>query len=396
MTGNLLIMQSGIASVVGNATLYGILSEALNYESIEEVYGVYGGFVGLQKGHFLDLAALSQQTAKMLLSTAGVSMQSESMTFDFTHCDVSQMIQQLQSKEIRYVGCICDQGALNHMHCLIEAAQSVHYDLHVIAIPQSNVNELPLADHSLGYGSYLKCLNAHVSEFNHWLRTSGTRIGIYEVSGGTHGWVAAGVALNTALFKWKQGIHTDNPFLVCLPEQPLNESLCIELIKEKIDACGYVCMVANHQLVNDQGEFLDLSTYSGSTAHYLSTLVQDKLGVPTQINSCQLQMQALSHFISKQDQTEAIACGRSAVQQLMRADANGKAAVVLRQDCDHYDFEVDFVDWNKLTTGLKFFPTDWTDNAMWVHYPFVKYALPLIQGEVEVAYEKGLARLVHL
>ena len=46
-SGNLLILQSGNPSVVGNAVLYGMLSEALNHEDIEEIYGVYDGFEGI-------------------------------------------------------------------------------------------------------------------------------------------------------------------------------------------------------------------------------------------------------------------------------------------------------------------------------------------------------------
>ena len=73
-----------------------------------------------------------------------------------------------------------------------------------------------------------------------------------------------------------------------------------------------------------------------------------------------------------------------------------KALVLVRKDSDHYDFGVDLVDWSELLTGLKFFPTDWTSDAMCINYPFVKYALPLIQGEVDVCYEKGLPQLVQL
>lgn len=388
-------MQSGIASVVGNATLYGILSEALNYESIEEIYGCYNGFEGLQQGNFLDLAALPQKSARMLLHTAGFALRSEGAAFDSTHCDYARMLQNLQEKGVHLMCCICDSSTLPLVNLFLEAARKANYDLQVIAIPQSNTNELPLSDHSLGYGSYLKCLNAHILEFNQWLRNSGEKVGIYEVSGGSNGWLAAGVALGSAAAN-KSGSMEKNPFLVCLPEQPLNESLLTELIQEKINACGYACVVTNHQLVNDEGEFLDLCAYNYSMAQYLDACIQDKLGFSSRINFCPLHLQALSHFISKQDQTEAIESGRTAVRQLMDGDGDAKALVLVRKDSDHYDFGVDLVDWSELLTGLKFFPTDWTSDAMCINYPFVKYALPLIQGEVDVCYEKGLPQLVQL
>ena len=70
-SGNLLILQSGISNVTNNAVLYGMLAEALNFETIEEIYGAYNGFEGLAAGQLIDLAALSQKKAQLLLSSAG-------------------------------------------------------------------------------------------------------------------------------------------------------------------------------------------------------------------------------------------------------------------------------------------------------------------------------------
>ena len=63
-SGNLLILQSGIPSVVGNAVLYGMLSEALNYEDIEEVF--YVGFINEEEVDFkADIAEALKEADKL-------------------------------------------------------------------------------------------------------------------------------------------------------------------------------------------------------------------------------------------------------------------------------------------------------------------------------------------
>lgn len=394
MTGNILILQSGISSVVGNATLYGLLTEALNYEDVEEIYGVFNGFEGLQKENFIDLAALPQQSAKALLYTAGFALKTESSNFYQNECDFNKMVQNLKDRDIHYIACICDQNALKYAQELSQAAESIDYNLNVLAIPQSNTNELPITDHSLGYGSYLKYVANYLRELEQNVRTSSSRLGICEIIAGNNGWVTAGTALNINNGKNKQS--NDNPFIVALPEQPLNEQQLADLVTEKMNTYGYACVVVNHTLFNQDGETIDLNAFGGSSAYYLSEIIYNKLNIESQIYTCDMKTQVLSHFISEQDQKEAVACGREAIKALLQDQESNKAIVVLRKDSEHYDFEVKVIDWNEVIDGTKFLPSDWIQDNMWINYSFTKYAQPLIQGEVPVHFEKGLAQLAHL
>lgn len=392
ISGNLLVLQSGIPGVVGNSTLYGVITEALNYENVEEVYGVYNGFEGLQKEDFLDLAALSQQAARMLLHTAGFSLGSESTTFAKESYDFNRMVKALKSRDIRFLCCIGDKASLGLVQSLIDATKAENYDVRVTVVPHSNINELPITDHSLGYGSYLKYLNAHLGEFDHSLRTNRVKVGICEVSGGSTGWVAAGAALS----KGKQAGKNEHPFVLCLPEQPFEEELLLSTVAEKIKACGYALIVTNHCLVNEQGEYLSLSNYSGSAACYLNTILQESMSTNAQLNFCSLHTLPLSHFISKQDQAEAVASGKEAVVALVKEGKTELATVVLRKESEVYGFEISFVSLQEMSTGTKFLPIDWIlESSLWINYAFIKYANPLIQGEVAVGYERGLPHLVH-
>lgn len=393
ISGNLLVMQSGVAGVVGNAALYGVIVEALNYEDIDEVYGVYNGFNGLQSENFIDLASLSQQTVKLLLSTAGHALKSESSDFSKeSQYDFSKIVGVLKKRNIKFLCCIGDKASILILSELSACAKAAGYELRIVAIPQSNLNDLPVTDHSLGYGSYIKYVNAHLAEFDYNLRTSGGSIGICEVSGGSAGWVVAGCALS----KGKNANNKDNPFIVCLPEQPLDEELLIAAVRERIKSCGYALVVTNHCLVDENGEYISFSEHNGSAASYINTILSDAIGTNAIINFCSMKSMPVSHFMSKQDQNEALSAGKESVCAIM-AGKTDCAAVLSRRDIDQYDCEINFVPMHDISTGTKFLPIDWiVEASLWINFPFVRYASPLVLGEVETKFEKGIPQLISI
>ena len=69
LTGNILVAQSGGPTTVINASLAGVITEALNHECIEEIYGGLNGIEGILNENLVDLAAESQQTVRGLCYT---------------------------------------------------------------------------------------------------------------------------------------------------------------------------------------------------------------------------------------------------------------------------------------------------------------------------------------
>ncbi len=54
---NLLVGQSGGPTAVINASLYGVVKEALKMPGIGHVYGMINGIEGLLQDHYMDLGA---------------------------------------------------------------------------------------------------------------------------------------------------------------------------------------------------------------------------------------------------------------------------------------------------------------------------------------------------
>ena len=67
LIGNVLVGQSGGPTSVINASVAGIVAEALNHECIEEIYGGLNGVLGILQEDFIDLASESQQQILSLI-----------------------------------------------------------------------------------------------------------------------------------------------------------------------------------------------------------------------------------------------------------------------------------------------------------------------------------------
>ena len=68
LIGNCLVAQSGGPTAVINASVAGVVSEALNHPCIEEVYGGMNGVLGILKEEIMDLAEESQQNIRGLVT----------------------------------------------------------------------------------------------------------------------------------------------------------------------------------------------------------------------------------------------------------------------------------------------------------------------------------------
>ena len=74
LAGNVLVGQSGGPTSVINASVAGIINEALNHECIEEIYGTLNGVLGILQEDLIDLAAESQQQIRALRHTPGAAL----------------------------------------------------------------------------------------------------------------------------------------------------------------------------------------------------------------------------------------------------------------------------------------------------------------------------------
>jgi 6-phosphofructokinase 1 len=70
---------------------------------------------------------------------------------------------------------------------------------------------------------------------------------------------------------------------------------------------------------------------------------------------------------------------------------------LLRGDGDNYTCETGLADLSEVANGVKHLPANWiNEDGVSLSYQFVKYATPLIQGEVDVPFDGGLPQFAKL
>ena len=102
-----------------------------------------------------------------------------------------------------------------------------------------------------------------------------------------------------------------------------------------------------------------------------------------------------SSMLSATDHQEAIGAGAYGVQAAL-AGETGKMISFKRIDGDTYKMEYATEDVNQICNQEKTVPLDWiTNNGSDIGQAFIDYALPLVQGSVEVPEENGLPKFAY-
>jgi len=113
LIGNLLVAQSGGPTPVINASLAGVISEALKHEDeIVEIYGGLNGIQGVLHEQLVDLAAESQQTLRALRHTPGAALGTCRYKVKKAE-DFDRILQVFEAHNIRYFHSIGGNDSLD-------------------------------------------------------------------------------------------------------------------------------------------------------------------------------------------------------------------------------------------------------------------------------------------
>ncbi len=401
LIGNCLVAQSGGPTSVINASLAGVITEALNHECIEEIYGGLNGVLGILNESLIDLAEESQQTIRGLRFTPASALGTCRYKLK-TQADYERVLQVFEAHNIRYFFYIGGNDSQDTADKISKLAQQKNYPLRVIGIPKTVDNDLVNTDHCPGYGSVIKFISATVRELALDNESMGQHdlVSILEVMGRNAGWIAAGSTLAK-----RRDMPNDPPHLIYLPEVPFSPEKFIEDVQRVLKKEKYCVVVVGEGLVDQDGNFI--STSSGSTdafghmqlggaGEYLRDLVEKNLGIKARASKLGIPQRAAAHYSSQTDNDEAFAAGQAAVRAAVEGNTD-KMVTLIRGDGDGYSFETGLTDLSSVANGVKVVPANWiNEDGVSLNYQFTKYALPLIQGEVAVPAEHGLPKYVRL
>lgn len=401
LAGNVLVAQSGGPTSVINASLAGVVSEALNHECIEEIYGGLNGVLGILNEELIDLAEESQQTVRALRHTPGAALGSCRYKLKKDE-DFNRILEVFEAHNIRYFFYAGGNDSQDTADRISKLADERDYKLRVIGIPKTIDNDLVTTDHCPGYGSVIKYVATTVREMACDNASFGQNdfVSILEVMGRSAGWIAAGASLA------KRKDHpNDPPHLIYLPEVAFSPEKMVEDVQRVLRREKYCVIVVGEGLVDADGNYVATTsaatdsfghTALGGAADYLKGVLEAQTSFKVRTAKLGYAQRAAIHCASKTDSDEAYMAGQAAVKAAIAGESDQMVTLV-RGDGDHYTCGTGLAPLSEIANGIKALPPEWIhEDGVSMNFQFVRYALPLIQGEVTVPSENGIPMMAHL
>lgn len=405
MKKNAVVGQSGGPTAVINASLYGTVYEALNREDeIGTVYGMINGIEGFLNDQVMDMAPLEESKELELIRTTPGSYLGScryKLPEDLNDPVYPQLFARFEAYNIGYFFYIGGNDSMDTVSKLSRYAEKISSDIRVIGIPKTIDNDLVETDHTPGFGSAAKYVASTVREIaiDASVYDNKKSVTIVEIMGRHAGWLTAASAL-------ARKFEHDNPVLIYLPETDFDRDAFIEKVRTSLETTPNLVVCISEGIHDNTGTFIceysnDVGTdtfghkmLTGS-GKYLENLVKERLGVKVrsvELNVCQ---RCSSSMLSKTDQKEAIASGAYGVKAALNG-ASGKMVAFERLDGDDYQIDYVLKDVNVICNQEKCVPATWiTADGSDVTEDFIRYARPLIQGEVTVPTENGVPKFAY-
>ena len=405
MKKNAVVGQSGGPTAVINASLYGTVYEALNREDeIGTVYGMINGIEGFLNDQVMDMAPLEESKELELIRTTPGSYLGScryKLPEDLNDPVYPQLFARFEAYNIGYFFYIGGNDSMDTVSKLSRYAEKISSDIRVIGIPKTIDNDLVETDHTPGFGSAAKYVASTVREIaiDASVYDNKKSVTIVEIMGRHAGWLTAASAL-------ARKFEHDNPVLIYLPETDFDQDAFIEKVRTSLETTPNLVVCISEGIHDNTSTFIceysnDVGTdtfghkmLTGS-GKYLENLVKERLGVKVrsvELNVCQ---RCSSSMLSKTDQKEAIASGAYGVKAALNG-ASGKMVAFERLDGDDYQIDYVLKDVNVICNQEKCVPATWiTADGSDVTEDFIRYARPLIQGEVTAPTEDGVPKFAY-
>ena len=400
MKKNVIVGQSGGPTAVINASLYGVVYEALNREdACGTVYGMINGIEGFLNDQIMDIEPLERSGELELIKTTPGSYLGScryKLPEDLRDEVYPRLFEKFEQYGIGYFFYIGGNDSMDTVSKLSRYAKKTGSAIRFMGIPKTIDNDLVRTDHTPGFGSAAKYVASTVREIaiDASVYDNKKSVTIVEIMGRHAGWLTAASVL-------ARKFEGDNPVLIYLPEMAFDPDKFIDDVNEALEKVPNLVVCISEGINDGKGTFIcELASDVGvdnfghkmltGSGKYLENLVKEKIGVKVrsiELNVCQ---RCSSSMLSATDQKEAIASGAYGVKCAIEGET-GKMIGFSRVEGG--DYRVDYVteDVDLICNQEKTVPLEWiTKSGSDIGQEFIDYALPLIQGGVKVPSKDGL------
>lgn len=399
---NLLVGQSGGPTSVINATLAGVIKNALASAEFDTVYGTINGIEGIINNNFISLEhfrdeyklRLLAQTPASYLGSCRVKLPSPG-TNDALYEQIFSFFRRNSIACFLYIG---GNDSMDTVQKLSEYAKAHSItDVSVIGVPKTIDNDLCATDHSPGYGSAAKFIANSVRQLACDADVYDLKsVLIVEIMGRNAGWLTAAAALANDDITCVD--------LLCLPEHVFDIDAFAQKISELHKTKNTVIAAVSEGIKTADGKYLTASVIGsvndkfghialGGVGASVAVMLKNKLGVKTRAVELNTLQRAASAYGSARDCNEAFDIGFAAVE-FAKQGLTAVMAAYKRISDEPYKIEIIPADISLSANYEKKIPQSMLCGDYGVNDEFIKYAKPLIEGEPERIYENGIYSII--
>ncbi len=406
LKGACIIGQSGGPSAVINASAYGAIKTALENPSITRVLGAENGIQGVLNDRLIDMSkedpaelALMKHTPSSALGSCRYKLKEASVD----ETDYKRILEIFKKYDVRYFFYNGGNDSMDTCNKISKYMLEQGYECRVMGIPKTIDNDLAGTDHCPGFSSAAKYIATSIMEVYHDARVYDTgMVTIIECMGRHAGWLTAAAALAK-----EKG---NGPDLIYVPEVAFDMDKFIASVKRIYDE-HKKCIVAVSEGIHDKdGTFITEYANKNATrdsfghaqlgglAAFLANEVKKATGAKVRGIELSLLQRCAAHIASKTDVEESFMAGKAAVENAVAGITDKMVGFERVTGPDgKYECRIKLFDLSVVANAEKKLPLEWiNETGDGITQGFIDYALPLIQGQTDLAFEDGLPRFVKL
>ena len=387
LKGNICYFQSGGPTAVINSSFKGLLDGYHKLKTKKRIYVSQYGIDGLIKGKLLDVTELD---STKLNYRPGSYCGSLRLKLQDNDPNYDKIIKTLMKNDIRYLFANGGNDSMDTCYKLSLLMKERNYPCTVIGIPKTVDNDLPVTDHTPGYGSAAKYIANTVIEIAvDDLTYQKGRINIIECMGRDSGYLTAACSL--------AALRNLRPDYIYVPEAPFDLMKEVKKWEATYDRKGRCLVCVSEGIRDSKGTLIQSQKQSdsfgnvqmGGVANYLSSIVM-KDGYKSRAIELSIPQRAGSILLSKTDVKEAMEVSKAALSFALKGK-DGVMVTIKREEGSPYTVSYSTCPLEEVGGKSVSLPLRYINKAQDNITPsFIDYVLPLIQGEVKSIQEDGL------
>ena len=400
---NLIVAQSGGPTSVINSSLAGVIDSGIDND-FDKIFVSMNGIEGIinENIRLVDAEVFTKEnmTKKLKARPASILGSCRFKLDDDLDSPVYEKIFAVLKKND--IGLFVYIGGNDSMDTVKKLNTYIDYKkierINVIGCPKTIDNDLEGMDHSPGFGSAAKYIAST-------LRSLRCDVDIYdlesvtfvEIMGRHAGWLAASSLI--ANYDYPKDLVN----LLYIPEDEMSIDELLDDIREALKKEKNL-LVAIAEGFRDTGGILSEEVFTNTKDGFnhpivsgvcqrLADLVRDRLNIKSRAVELNI-VQRSNTLISEVDSREAYNLGYRAVE--IGIDRTNLVPVLRRKEGETYEVYYTEVAPDEIANREMKIPQEWLVDKKTLQEKILAYALPLIEGEVDQTYEKGMPVFVKI